>query len=96
MTKHTIQFWHRHPFLKPWPLTSVEPTVAVPTSEGPPHNPLPSGVGSGAAGSSMPPPTVQLPAPTVTTGAGDGGGSPRQPHLDCSEASRISAGITWN
>jgi hypothetical protein len=95
VTKHDVRWWHRHPFLTPWFCTCVEDLAsAVPASEGPPHNPLPFDAGTGAAGST-PPPTVQLPV-TTTAVTGTGGGSPRQPHLDCSEASRISAGITWN
>jgi len=64
-----------------------EPTVAVPASDVQTGSPSASGVGSGAAGSSVNPP-----APTTSA---VGSHLPGRPHHPL-EAVRISGGITWN
>jgi len=64
---------------------ACEPTVAEPTSED--TSPRASGVGPGAAGSSVNPP-----APTTSA---VGSHLPGRPHHPL-EAVRISGGITWN
>jgi hypothetical protein len=79
--RHALRWWN------PFKQVVADPAAAVPVPGvlGSPLLPAP-GTGSGAAGSKT---TPVLRTPAIRL-AGDGNRLPGGPHLDCSEASRIS------